>query len=88
MPMTEKECNGNLLDQLTVIERIECQLNKGGEVAAKEETETLKKKSIVNCIPINQKVLPFGLSFLQYFLQSVFHQAIVQTLSVSRQVEM
>lgn len=44
MPMTEKEYNGNLLDQLTMIERIERQLKKGGEEAAKEEIETLKKE--------------------------------------------
>lgn len=42
IPSNEKEYNGNLFDQLTVIERIERQLNKGGEEAAKEEIEVLK----------------------------------------------
>lgn len=44
MPTNEKELNANLFDQLTLIERIERQLEKGGEAAAKEEIEILKKE--------------------------------------------
>lgn len=44
MPYNEKEYNGNLFDQLTVIERIERQLKRGGEEAVKEEIETLKNE--------------------------------------------
>ena len=44
MPSNEKEYNGNLFDQLTVIERIERQLKRGGEEAAKEEIELLKNE--------------------------------------------
>ena len=39
----EKELNANLFDQLTLVERIERHLIKGGEEAAKEEIETLKR---------------------------------------------
>lgn len=44
MPSTEKELNANLFDQLTIIERIERQLNNGGVDAAKAEIEILKKE--------------------------------------------
>ncbi len=44
MPSTEKELNANLFDQLTIIERIERQLNSGGVDAAKAEIEILKKE--------------------------------------------
>lgn len=44
MPMTEKELNAGLFDQLTLIERIERSLNNGGESAAKDEIEILKKE--------------------------------------------
>lgn len=40
----EKELNANLFDQLTLVERIERHLIKGGEEAAKEEIETLKRE--------------------------------------------
>ena len=38
---SEKEYNGYLFDQLSAVERIERQLEKGGVEAAKEEIETL-----------------------------------------------
>ena len=41
---SEKEYNGYLFDQLSAVERIERQLEKGGVEAAKEEIETLKTK--------------------------------------------
>lgn len=44
MPTNEKELNATLFDQLTLIERIERHLEKGGENAAKEEIEILKKE--------------------------------------------
>jgi len=44
MPTTEKELNANLFDQLTLVERIERQLESGGESAAKAEIEILKKE--------------------------------------------
>ena len=44
MPMTEKEYNGNLLDQITLIERIERHLDNGGEAAAKAEIDIIKKE--------------------------------------------
>ena len=44
MPSNEKELNANLFDQLTIIERIERQLNSGGVDAAKAEIEILKKE--------------------------------------------
>lgn len=40
----EKEYNGYLFDQLSAVERIERQLEKGGVEAAKEEIETLKNE--------------------------------------------
>ncbi len=40
----EKEYNGYLFDQLSAVERIERQLEKGGVKAAKEEIETLKNE--------------------------------------------
>ncbi len=47
----EKEYNGYLFDQLSAVERIERQLEKGGVKAAKEEIETLKNE-------INRKLYP------------------------------
>lgn len=44
MPPNEKEYNGNLFDQLSIIERIERQLENGGVEAAKAEIEILKKE--------------------------------------------
>lgn len=44
MPTNEKEYNGNLFDQLSIIERIERQLENGGVDAAKAEIEVLKKE--------------------------------------------
>lgn len=44
MPANEKEYNGNLFDQLSIIERIERQLENGGADAAKAEIEVLKKE--------------------------------------------
>ncbi len=44
MPSNEKELNAILFDQLTLIERIERHLEKGGEEAAREEIEILKKE--------------------------------------------
>lgn len=41
---SEKEYNGYLFDQLSAVERIERQLEKGGVEAAKEEIETLKNE--------------------------------------------
>lgn len=44
MPPNEKEYNGNLFDQLSIIERIERQLESGVVEAAKAEIEVLKKE--------------------------------------------
>ncbi len=44
MPTNEKEYNGYLFDQLSAIERIERCLKNGGEKAAMEEIEILKKE--------------------------------------------
>lgn len=44
MPSNEKELNANLFDQLTLVERIERCLEKGGADAVKEEIEVLKKE--------------------------------------------
>lgn len=44
MPPNEKEYNGNLFEQLSIIERIERQLESGGVEAAKAEIEVLKKE--------------------------------------------
>ena len=44
MPTTEKEYNGYLLDQLSAVERIERQVQKGDLEAVKEEIEILKKE--------------------------------------------
>lgn len=44
MPTNEKEYNGYLFDQLSAIERIERQLKSGGQEAAMEEIEILKKE--------------------------------------------
>lgn len=44
MPSNEKELNSILFDQLTLIERIERHLENGGEKAAKDEIEILKKE--------------------------------------------
>lgn len=44
MPTNEKEYNGNLFDQLSIIERIERHLESGGVEAAKAEIEILKKE--------------------------------------------
>ena len=43
---SEKEYNGYLFDQLSAVERIERQLEKGGVEAAKEEIETLNSKGV------------------------------------------
>ncbi len=44
MPTNEKELNANLFDQLTLVERIERQLENGGAEAVKTEIEILKKE--------------------------------------------
>lgn len=44
MLTTEKEYNGYLLDQLSAVERIERQVQKGDLEAVKEEIEILKKE--------------------------------------------
>ena len=44
MPINEKELNCNLFDQLTLIERIERQVDKGDLQAVKEEIEFQKKE--------------------------------------------
>lgn len=44
MPTNEKEYNGYLFDQLSAIERIERCLLNGGEEAAKEEIQIIKKE--------------------------------------------
>ena len=44
MPINEKEYNGYLFDQLSLIERIERHLEHGGVEAAKAEIEILKKE--------------------------------------------
>ena len=44
MPSNEKELNANLFDQLTLVERIERQLENGGVDAVKAEIEILKKE--------------------------------------------
>ena len=43
MPMTEKEYNGILFDQMSLLERIERQI-KNGVDAAQQEIEILKKE--------------------------------------------
>ncbi len=44
MPINEKEYNGYLFDQLSIVERIEKQVLTGDMEKAKEEIETLKKE--------------------------------------------
>ena len=44
MPNSEKEYNGHLFDQLTLVERIEKQVQKGDLELVKEEIATLKKE--------------------------------------------
>lgn len=44
MPINEKELNAALFDQLTLVERIERQVQKGNLEAVKEEIEILKKE--------------------------------------------
>lgn len=44
MPANEKELNAALFDQLTLIERIERHLERGGVAAAKAEIEILKNE--------------------------------------------
>lgn len=44
MPMTEKEINCNLFDQLTLLERVERAMARGGIEAAREEMEYIKKE--------------------------------------------
>ena len=44
MPTTEKDYNVYLLDQLSAVERIERQVQKGDLEAVKEEIEILKKE--------------------------------------------
>ena len=44
MLTTEKEYNGYLLEQLSAVERIERQVQKGDLEAVKEEIEILKKE--------------------------------------------
>ncbi len=43
MPISEKELNANLFDQLTLIEQIERSLINGVEEAVEKEIEILKK---------------------------------------------
>ena len=44
MPTNEKEYNGYLFDQLSIIERIERHLKSGGQEAAQAEIEILKNE--------------------------------------------
>lgn len=44
MPVNEKEYNGHLFDQLSLVERIERHLKSGGQEAAEAEIEILKKE--------------------------------------------
>ena len=44
MPTNEKELNCNLFDQLTLLERIERQVEKGDLQSVKEEIGYLKKE--------------------------------------------
>ena len=44
MLTNEKEYNGYLFDQLSIIERIERHLKSGGQEAAEAEIEILKKE--------------------------------------------
>lgn len=44
MPINEKEYNGNLFDQLVMIERIERRLHEGGEESAQKEIDLLKSE--------------------------------------------
>lgn len=44
MPMNEKEYNGYLFDQLTLLERIERQAKKGDLQAVEDEIVFLKKE--------------------------------------------
>lgn len=44
MPINEKEYNGYLFDQLSMVERIEKQVLTGDMEKVKEEIETLKKE--------------------------------------------
>lgn len=44
MPTNEKEINNYLFDQLSMLERIERQLKKGGEELAQEEIDIFKRE--------------------------------------------
>ncbi len=44
MPTNEKEYNGYLFDQLTLLERIERRVEKGDLQAVKEEIDILKRE--------------------------------------------
>lgn len=44
MLTNEKEINNNLFDQLSLVERIERHLKRGGQEAAEAEIEILKKE--------------------------------------------
>ena len=44
MPINEKEYNGNLFDQLTLLERIERQVKKGDLQAVEDEIAFLRKE--------------------------------------------
>ena len=44
MPIIEKEFNGNLFDQLVMVERIERRLHEGGEEAAQKEIDLIKNE--------------------------------------------
>ena len=54
MLMTEKEYNGNLLDQLTLLERIEEVAIETKDEKVLKMIEKIKKKSIANFIKNHQ----------------------------------
>ena len=59
MPTFEKEFNGNLFDQLSIVERFERSLNEGGEKAARKEIELIKSeinRKLYQKPPIIQKM--------------------------------
>lgn len=55
MPPNEKEINNYLFDQLSMLERIERQLKKGGEELAQEEIDIFKgevKRKLYQKLPL------------------------------------
>lgn len=58
MPVNEKEYNGHLFDQLSIVERIERHLKSGGQEAAEVEIEILKReinRKLYQQPPVNEE---------------------------------